>query len=238
MYIFECPNGHISFSAAKETYDDTCPTCGEETKLATPPDDRMAAHRQKAAVGKAFREKVQEMHDEGKSNQQIAEELDTPENRVRTAFELGTGPISLNDKWLAARSEGQSIAEIAAEQEISEDSIRRALGENIVEERIMWFPGMYEGRKGVYAKSPHDLLRPVFIKLVQQRAQEDGEWAIENGLTGQNDELMRKMMAWVSRPDVIKQCVNANLSKEDITIDWVCRELALASQRIARGVRP
>lgn len=83
MYIFECPNGHVSFSAAKETRDASCPTCGEETSLATPPADRVKAHLQKTAVGKAFRLKVSEMHDEGLSNNEIAEGLGVPENRVR-----------------------------------------------------------------------------------------------------------------------------------------------------------
>lgn len=35
MYVFECSNGHISYSAAKEQTDPACPTCGEPTQLVT-----------------------------------------------------------------------------------------------------------------------------------------------------------------------------------------------------------
>jgi hypothetical protein len=74
---------------------------------------------------------------------------------------------------------------------------------------------------------------------VQKRAQEDGEWAIANGHVGDNEDNMRKMMAFVSDEKNIRQCVGIFI-KEDLegkrTVDFVCRDLANAS-KYARGSR-
>ena len=67
------------------------------------------------------------------------------------------------------------------------------------------------------------------VSLVQQRAQEDGTWAIDNGFVGDNEETMRKMMAWVSDPKNILQCLEANPNE---TVDWICRDLANATKWI------
>jgi hypothetical protein len=80
-----------------------------------------------------------------------------------------------------------------------------------------------------------DVTTEALIELVQKRAKEDGEWAIENGFVGPNNEnepLMREMMKWVSDPKNITQCADAN---PDETVDWVCRDLANASKWLARG---
>lgn len=110
------------------------------------------------------------------------------------------------------------------------------MSDEIREEEIIWFPvdAAYKGRQGVYAQKAGDISPGDLVKLVQKRAQEDGEWSIENGHVGGNEDIMRKMMEWVSRPEIIKQCVNANLDKNP-TVDWICRELAEASLRIAGG---
>lgn len=106
---------------------------------------------------------------------------------------------------------------------------------SITNEQTIWFPGIYHGREGDYAKSVKTVSRERLVELVQQRAKEDGEWSIENGYVGDNNEnepLMRKMMEWVSRPENIIQCADAN---PDETVDWVCRDLANASKWIAGG---
>jgi hypothetical protein len=114
---------------------------------------------------------------------------------------------------------------------------------DIQEHETMWFPEIYGGRKGVYAQplcemlsnppQPEEILK--LVELVATRAKEDGEWAIENGFVGDNEDTMRKMMAWVSRPDNIEQCAQGVFRDEmehECTVDWVCRDLANASKNI------
>lgn len=99
----------------------------------------------------------------------------------------------------------------------------------IVKNQIIWFPGIYSGRSGVYAQPAREQSIETLIELVQRRAQEDGEWSIVNGRVGQNKDIMHKMMEWVSRPDNITQCFNANPNE---TVDWICRDLANGSKWI------
>lgn len=99
----------------------------------------------------------------------------------------------------------------------------------ITEDQIIWFSGIYNGREGDYAKKVSELELAQVNFLVRQRAKEDGEWAIENGHVGDNEDVMRKMMAWVSDPINIRQCVKAN---PDETVDWVCRDLTNAAKWI------
>lgn len=103
----------------------------------------------------------------------------------------------------------------------------------------MWFPGpsgAYAGRQGAYAEPVHSLPEEEFIQLVKTRAEEDGEWVIAQGLTGGEPDVMRKMIEWVSEPTNIVQCYEGRLEYGP-TVDWVCRELAVASQAIVRGMR-
>jgi hypothetical protein len=111
----------------------------------------------------------------------------------------------------------------------------------ITEAQTIWFPGIYHGR------SEHDWTQPVseveiddIIKRVQVRAREDGEWSIENGFVGpdnENEPIMRRMMEWVADEKNIRQCI-AHIYKERLekerTIDFVCRDLANGS-KWARG---
>lgn len=99
----------------------------------------------------------------------------------------------------------------------------------ITEDQVIWFPGIYNGRQGDYAKFVADVPEGQVVELVQQRAKEDGEWAIENNHVGGRPELMRKMIAWVSDETNIRQCLKAN---PDETVDWICRELANATKAI------
>jgi hypothetical protein len=103
--------------------------------------------------------------------------------------------------------------------------------DEIREEEIIWFPGIYGGRTTPeYLQKAGDISQDELIALVQRRAQEDGEWAIENGHVGQNEDIMRKMMEWVSRPKNILQCVEENMNE---TVDWICRDLANGSKWVS-----
>lgn len=106
---------------------------------------------------------------------------------------------------------------------------------NLTQEQTIWYPGIYDGRQGDYAKIVAEVPEKELIQLVQTRAQEDGEWAIENDFVGDNENVMRKMMEWVSNPENIRQCVE-HVHKEEMenvrTVDWVCRDLANASKWI------
>lgn len=100
---------------------------------------------------------------------------------------------------------------------------------DITQEQIIWFPGIYEGRSGLYDTPARVYTDEKLIDLVQKRAEEDGNWAIDNGVVGDNADVMRKMMDWVSDPKNILQCRAAN---PDETVDWICRDLANATKWI------
>lgn len=109
---------------------------------------------------------------------------------------------------------------------------------SITEEKTIWYPGIYGGRtEGEYAKKVADVLVNRTIELVQQRAKEDGEWAIATGHVGNNEDKMRRMMAFVSDENNIMQCL-AHIGKEEMTtertVDWVCRDLANASKWVVK----
>jgi hypothetical protein len=97
----------------------------------------------------------------------------------------------------------------------------------IEEHDTIWFPGIYGGRGGDYAKLVADVPEEQLIRLVTMRAIEDGNWAIENGHVGDNEDVMRKMMKWVGDPKNILQCARANPNE---TVDWICRDLANGSK--------
>lgn len=99
----------------------------------------------------------------------------------------------------------------------------------------MWFPGPdYVGRQDeLHQRYVSQVSEQVLVDLVQLRAVEDGEWAIENDLVS-NEELMHRMMEWVSMETNIIQCKQNNLDMNP-TVDMICRELASVSQSIARG---
>lgn len=108
----------------------------------------------------------------------------------------------------------------------------------IVEDQTIWFPGFYRGLQGPYAQPAGAISREKLVDLVQARATIDGEWTIANGLVGVdgvNEPLMRKMMEWVSRPQNIIQCYEANLEYGP-TVDWICRHLAEAAKQIGESV--
>ena len=105
---------------------------------------------------------------------------------------------------------------------------------NVVQQETIWFPGIYGGRTdSEYTMIVADSSLTEIIDLVQKRAKEDGEWAIENGFVGENEDKMRRMMAWVSDEKNIRQCME-HIHKDGLdhqrTVDFVCRDLANASK--------
>lgn len=104
----------------------------------------------------------------------------------------------------------------------------------IVEQETIWYPGIYDGRTDRdYTKLVADISLVALTELVQKRAQEDGQWTIDNGFVGDNESNMRQMMDFVSNENNIQQCVEHILRKglEGVrTVDWVCRDLANASK--------
>lgn len=104
----------------------------------------------------------------------------------------------------------------------------------ITEETTIWFPGIYGGRTDkTYTQIASNLNFDDLVQLVQTRAKEDGEWAINNGFVGDNEDKMRRMMAFVSDPKNIRQCLE-HIHKENLdhvrTVDFICRDLANASK--------
>lgn len=105
----------------------------------------------------------------------------------------------------------------------------------ITEETTIWFPGIYRGREGDYAKTVGELEDDRVIDLVRERVKDDGEWAIANDRVGDNADVMRKMMAWAGDPKNIAQCLEHVYAEENAhirTVDWVCRDLANAAKAI------
>lgn len=108
---------------------------------------------------------------------------------------------------------------------------------SITEHETIWFPLEYRGRDTPeYTQLVKDTPIEEIIKIVQKRAETDGEWAISAGLVGENNKnetKMRRMMAWVSNETNIRQCVAWILEHEanaDRTVDYVCRDLANGSK--------
>lgn len=109
---------------------------------------------------------------------------------------------------------------------------------DIIPEQIIWYPGPdYASRESAdYTQPIKDLPIETIISLVTKRATEDGEYSIENDLVGKNRESepkMRRMMAFVSDPKFIEQCVDYIYKEEteaERTVDYVCRDLANASK--------
>jgi len=105
---------------------------------------------------------------------------------------------------------------------------------SIQEHETIWFPGIYGGRTDEqYTQFVADISLVELTQLVQKRAQEDGQWAIENGFVGDNEAKMRKMITFVSNSIMIQQCVGHILEEGlegERTVDYVCRDLANASK--------
>lgn len=108
----------------------------------------------------------------------------------------------------------------------------------VKQEQTIWFPGIYGGRtEPEWIEIASHINLEELIKRVQTRAKEDGEWAIANGFVGDNEDKMRRMMAFVSDEKNIRQClehIHTDGLDHQRTVDWVCRELANASKWMVR----
>lgn len=109
---------------------------------------------------------------------------------------------------------------------------------NITEEQTIWYPGIYAGRtEEEFLLHVSQVSVETIVDVVQKRAEKDGEWTIANGRVGDNEDKMRRMMAWVSDERNIRQCVNhiyTEKQERQRTLDWVCREMANASKWSAK----
>ena len=66
---------------------------------------------------------------------------------------------------------------------------------------------------------------------VQARAVLDGQWCIDMGLVGDNEDIMRAMMAYVMDEDNIKRNYAYQINEETgVTVDFMCRDLANGSR--------
>lgn len=166
------------------------------------------------------------------------------ESRLSNAQKQREAGKAAREEAMRLKEEGKSNAEIAAALDIPESSARMFLdGKDIQEHETIWFPGIYGGRQWVpWTKSATGMSVDRVIGMVQQRAKEDGEWAITNGFVGNNEDKMRKMMEWVSDETNIRQCLESirqeeehaneigNEDYEPRTVDYICRDLANGSK--------
>lgn len=156
---------------------------------------------------------------------------------IRKNREIAAKGRALRKEAEKLREEGYSNADIAEKLDTNDDLVERMIGpEQIYEDMTIWFPGIYNGRKGYYAKTVGELPDQRVIVLVQKRVREDGEWSIENGHVGDNEALMRQMMAWAGDSTNIAQALEHIYKEENAhirTVDWLCRDLANASKWIA-----
>jgi len=71
----------------------------------------------------------------------------------------------------------------------------------------------------------------VIIDAVKERAIKDGQWCIDMDLVGDNEDVMRKMMEYVTNEDNIKRNYAYQINNETgVTVDFVCRDLANGSR--------
>lgn len=161
---------------------------------------------------------------------------------IRKNREIAAKGRALRKEAEKLREEGYSNADIAEKLGTNDDLVERMIGpEQINGDMTIWYPEVYNGRKGYYAKPIAELPENRIITLVQKRAREDAQWAIDNGHVGENNENeaeMRAMEEWVARRDNIHQALE-HIYKDGLqterTVDWLCRDLANASKWIAGG---
>lgn len=90
--------------------------------------------------------------------------------------------------------------------------------------------GVYDGRtEDPYSLIAGQLPLERVIEIVKKRAEKDGQWCIDNDLVGDNEDKMRKMIAFTCDPKMVEQAVK-HPSNAGATVDFVCRDLANASK--------
>lgn len=176
---------------------------------------------------------------------QLVENLMEEKGRIKPDHALSPQELVAVAKKIEAKGYSETSIAHILRLEVSELRVLKVRSEQLVTpaeitpEMTIWYPGPdYKGREGVYAKTVGEIPDKQTVLLVQRRAREDGEWAIENNRVGDRPEFMRKMMAWVSDPTNITQCLERIYKEENAhicTVDWVCRELANVTKGIGRG---
>lgn len=158
---------------------------------------------------------------------------------IKKNREIAAKGRALRKEAKSLREEGYSNSDIADKLGTNTDLVERMIGpDQIDESMLIWFPGIYKGREGYYAKLVSELSENKIIALVQRRAREDAQWCIDHDLVGDNEAGMRAMEEWVARYDNIVQALE-HMEKDGLkserTVDWLCRDLANASKWILGG---
>lgn len=101
--------------------------------------------------------------------------------------------------------------------------------------RNIFTNGIFHGStEEPYTLKLGDVSIVTLVRAVRDRAEVDGQWCIDNDLVGNNEDKMRRMIAYVSDPENIVRCVSYILKhneENDRTVDFVCRDLANGSRR-------
>jgi len=115
----------------------------------------------------------------------------------------------------------QEKNEINRDQQIAEGS-----GKNIF--TIGIYHGVeYAGYNALVKDTPIETI----INLVQERALKDAQWCVDMDLVGDNEDVMRKMEAYVTDVDNIKRNYAYQINNETgVTVDFMCRDLANGSR--------
>ena len=144
---------------------------------------------------------------------------------------------TLRKKMQRMKDAGYSAKEIGEVMGLRESTIRGLVDfEDISEEEVIWYPGVYVGRRWDYAQKISDISVDAAIALVRRRAKEDGEWCIKNW-PEQDEAQMRRWMEYVSDENHIMPCISLigdSDREKTTTVDWVCRRLANHSKLILR----
>lgn len=92
--------------------------------------------------------------------------------------------------------------------------------------------GVYHGRAdGIFGRDVTEVEFDEMVKAINERANTDGNWCIDNKLVGDNENKMRAMMLFVANVDNIRACVNYIFENDfGRDVDFVCRDLANASK--------
>lgn len=174
--------------------------------------------------------------------------MSTSDDRLKRAREQRRIGAEIRERAQDMQDKGYTNVAIADALGIRENSVRNLVEKPDIEEHeIIWFPGIYGGREySPWTKSATAISIDHIIALVQRRAKQDGEWAIEHDFVGDNEDKMRRMMAWVSDETNIRQAVEAVVKEQEHakkivgddyeprTVDYVCRDLANASKWVVK----
>lgn len=111
------------------------------------------------------------------------------------------------------------------------------LDANVIEglRRNVFTPMDYHGSADPEYHRPHrEFPEEAAVVMIQKRAEQDGQWAIDNAIVGPNENKMRVMMEFVKDQKMIRQALGHRHNLEQ-SLDFVCRDLALAAKVMANS---